>query len=73
MRVFMDPISQFSYDFRKFVYQDPNVQIVHQVIEPKPFTLNSPEKSSRTKKDLKKQREHDDNEKEKKNKNPFNL
>lgn len=59
----MNPISnQFSHDYKKYVIQDPNVQIVHRNLPPpKPFKLEPPEKSQKTKKDSdkKKQKEKD--------------
>ncbi len=51
----MDPVgnSLFSHDSRKYVYQDPNVWIVHSGQSPtKPFKLNPPEKTNKTKKDF---------------------
>jgi hypothetical protein len=52
----MDPItnSKYSDDFHKFVLQDQGAIINPQAKVPKPFSLNPPEKSKKTKKDLKK-------------------
>ncbi len=62
----MDPISnqQFSYDFQKFVLQDPNVRVVHMQGIPKPFSLVPPEKSEKSKKDIKKQKQEETKKKE---------
>lgn len=64
----MDPISsQFSYDFQKFVLQNPNVREFYYQIElKKPFSLDPPDKSDKTKKDLKKQKEEQKKKKKKK-------
>lgn len=67
----MDPISNemFSHDFQKFVLQDPNVRIINTNVDPpKPFDIKPPEKSSRSKKDVAKQK----NQEKKKNlKKPY--
>ena len=58
----MNPISnqQFSYDFQKFVLQDPNIHTIHMQATPKPFSLTPPEKSGKSKKDVKKQKKQKD-------------
>ncbi len=54
----MDPISNqmFSHDYPKFVYQTPDLHVIHYQRTPKPFSLNAPEKTSKTKKELDKQK-----------------
>lgn len=49
----MDPISnqQFSHDYTKFVYQDPDVKIIHKEPPRKPFEVKPTEKSKKSKKD----------------------
>lgn len=48
----MNPIEneRFSYDFQKFVLQDPNVRVVNIDHPPKPFSLEGPKKSDKSKK-----------------------
>lgn len=61
----MDPISnqKFSFDFQKFVLQDPNVRVVrHHLAPPKPFDIKAPDKSSKSKKDMKKKGKSQDKE-----------
>lgn len=60
---------QFSHDYPKFVYQQEDVRLTHNYLAIKPFKIDSPEKSAKSKEDKKKK---DDKEKEKKS-NPFNL
>lgn len=58
----MDPISDqmFSHDFQKFVLQEPNVRVVRYNLKPsKPFDINAPDKTSKPKKDLNKQKNKD--------------
>lgn len=57
--VFMNPISNqmFGYDFDRFVLQNPQMQINNPNVEIKPFNLNEPKKSEKSKKDLKKEKE----------------
>lgn len=60
----MEPISnqQFSHDFKKFVWQEPNAWVInYHVIPKKPFSIDPPKKSEESKKDL-------DKEKDQKNK-----
>lgn len=63
-----DPISNqvFSHDYMKYVYQDPDVRIIHSTAPPaKPFELNPPEKSKKSKKDLDKNKQRESGEKKK--------
>jgi hypothetical protein len=55
----MDPITnqQFSHDYQKFVLQDPNVRHIYMQAVPKPFSVLPPEKTGKSKKDMKKQRQ----------------
>lgn len=54
-----NPISNqvFSHDFPKFVYQTPDIQVINAQHTPKPFSLQAPEKASKTKKELDKQKQ----------------
>lgn len=56
----MDPIDNtlFSYNYQKFVLQDPNVNLVNMHAHPpaKPFSLDPPKKADKSKKDLGKQK-----------------
>jgi hypothetical protein len=63
-----DPISNqvFSHDYEKYVYQDPDVRIIHQIAPAKPFELNPPEKPKKNKKDFEKNKQQDSGEKKKK-------
>jgi hypothetical protein len=45
----------FSHDYQKSVLQVPNINLLAQT-SPPPFKLNSPSKSSKTKKDLNKKK-----------------
>lgn len=46
---------EFAHDSVKYVYQDPNANIIHKGLPGnKPFRLEKTEKSSKPKKDLKK-------------------
>ncbi len=49
----VDPVSnqQFSHDFQKFVWQEPDSWVVNYKAVPKPFNLEGPVKSDKTKKD----------------------
>lgn len=60
---------EFSHDSVKYVYQDnPNAQVVNQGQPPtKPFKVTSPDRSAKTKKDLKKEKKQD------KKTRPFDL
>ena len=49
----MDPV-KFSDDFHKFVLQDQNVRYMPMHPPSKPFDINAPSKSEKSKKDLKK-------------------
>lgn len=62
----LDPISNqlFSYNYQKFVLQDPNVRVVHPFETQKKFELK-PKKSEKSKKDLAKQKEQQKNQKKK--------
>lgn len=56
----MNPISNqsFSHDYIKFVYQNPDVRVIHYGLYPaKPFKVDAPEGSEKTKKDLKKKQQ----------------
>lgn len=62
----MNPIEneKFSYDFQKFVLQDPNVRMVNIDHPIKPFNLEAPKKADKSKKnkdgkDAKKKEEGD--------------
>lgn len=49
----MDPISQLPYYYDKYVFQDPGVwNISHGSLPTKPFEIKAPEKSKKTKKDI---------------------
>lgn len=66
----MDPITGqiFSYDFQRFVLQDPLINAPKPKATQKPFDLNmkGPEKTDKTKKDMKKE-EKQEKKKEKPN------
>lgn len=54
----MNPIYDdlFSFDYVKYVYQEPNVRVINHGPPPtKPFELKSPDKSKKSKKDMKKE------------------
>lgn len=58
----MNPISnqQFSDDFHKFILQDSVTRVVNMNYVPKkPFSLDPPKKSDKSKKDLKKQNQQE--------------
>ena len=64
----IDPTSNpiFSHDFQKFVFQEPNVRMVNMYHEqPKPFEINSPEKSKKSKKEKDSKKDGQDKEKSK--------
>ena len=59
----MNPISDdlFSWDYVKYVYQDPNVRIIDHGPPPaKPFELKAPEKSKKSKKESKQKKKEDE-------------
>jgi hypothetical protein len=61
----MDPLSKFSHDAAQYIYQTPNVWIIEHGAPPnKPFSINAPEKSKKTKKDLEKRKEKEKDRKE---------
>ena len=53
----MDPLT--FYQYQKFVYQEPDVRIVpiHHFEPIKPFEVKSPDKSDKSKKDIKKNKD----------------
>lgn len=54
----MDPISKFTHDSEQYIYQTPNVRIVHHGPPPtKPFEIEAPDTSKKTKKDLEKRKQ----------------
>jgi hypothetical protein len=60
---YMDPISNqvFSHDAVKFVYQDPDVRFINYNIQVrKPFKVEAPENSKKTKKDVGKGKHRDE-------------
>lgn len=61
----------YNHDSVRYVYQDPNIRITcNNVEQVKPFEPNL-DKADKTKKDLKKQKDHKDKSKDKDR--PFNL
>lgn len=55
----MNPIDHqmFSHDYPKFVYQTPDPYPQNPIKMPKPFSIDPPEKSNKSKKDLSKQKD----------------
>jgi hypothetical protein len=50
----------FSHDAVKYVYQDPNVQVVnYNAVPTKIFKVDAPEKSKKSKKDLEKNKKEE--------------
>lgn len=49
----IDPI--FSHDFHQFVFQDPDVKFLPNRVPP-PFKLEAPQKTEKSKKEMKKKK-----------------
>lgn len=57
----LDPTNrQFSHDFDKFVFQDPNTRFLNQLPPEKPFKIEKPAETEKSKKDLEKQKKKSD-------------
>lgn len=72
----MDPISSnnpvlnnplFSYDFDRFVLQNPHVHFIQNQVDIKPFDIKPAEKTEKSKKDLKKNKEKQTKEQSERN------